>query len=101
MGVRANGSRRRYRTVVYGAMMPPMKAVLYRMGMPTHVCPYGVEAKALLEQAGYEIDDHHLRSREETDLFKAQHGVPTTPLIYIDDELIGGCDDLKRHLESQ
>ena len=76
----------------------PNTALLYRMMMPGNTCPYGVEAKALLEKSGYAVEDHHLTTRPEVDSFKAQHGIATTPLIFIDDERIGGCDDLKRWL---
>jgi glutaredoxin len=75
-------------------------ATLWRMVMPGQTCPYGVEAKGLLERAGYSVDDHHLTTRTETDTFKAQHGVATTPLIFIGDERVGGCDDLRRRLSS-
>jgi len=75
-----------------------MRAQLHRMVLPTHVCPYGEQALKLLQASGYEVEDHHLKTREETDVFKAQHGVDTTPLIYIDDELIGGFDDLRTYL---
>ena len=73
-------------------------ADLYRMVMPGKTCPYGIEAKELLDQAGYEVKDHHLTTRPEVDTFKAQHDVATTPLVFIDDEPIGGCDDVKRWL---
>ena len=66
------------------------KAVLYRMVMPKHVCPYGLKARDLLRRSGFEIEDHHLRTREETDAFKAEHGVPTTPQIFIGHQRIGG-----------
>lgn len=74
------------------------RATLYRMVLPDHVCPYGVRAKELLAEHGFEIDDHLLRSREEVDSFKQERGLRTTPLILIGDEQIGGCDDLERHL---
>ena len=61
------------------------KAVLHRMVMPHHICPYGLKAKHLLERAGYEVEDHHLTTREETDAFKAEHGVATTPQVFIDE----------------
>ena len=32
------------------------EAVLYRM-LPDHTCPFGVRAKELLEEAGYDVDD--------------------------------------------
>lgn len=72
------------------------KAVLYRMVMPKHTCPYGVKAKYLLEQEGYEVEDHHLKTREETDAFKAEHGVKTTPQVFIQGRRIGGYDDTRR-----
>ncbi|TXC70787.1 glutaredoxin [Sphingomonas ginsenosidivorax] len=73
-------------------------ATLYRMVLPDHICPFGVRAKQLLQAEGFEVDDQILRSREEVDAFKAEHGVATTPLIFIDGEQIGGADDLERHL---
>jgi len=74
------------------------KAVIYRMVMPNHICPYGLKAVHLLESAGYEVEDHHLETREETDAFKAKHQVATTPQIFIEGERIGGHDDLRRFL---
>ena len=74
------------------------KADLYRMVMPNHVCPYGLKAKDLLERSGYDVEDHHLRTREETDAFKQEHGVPTTPQIFIGGKRVGGYDDLRRLL---
>ena len=74
------------------------KAVLYRMVMPEHVCPWGLKSKDLLKRSGYAVEDHHLTTREETDAFKAKHGVPTTPQTFIGGERIGGYDDLRRFL---
>lgn len=73
------------------------KAVLYRMVMGHHVCPYGLKAKDLLRHQGYEIEDHWLTTREQVDAFKNQHDVKTTPQIFINDERIGGYDDLRRY----
>ncbi|MES2422445.1 MAG: glutaredoxin domain-containing protein [Pseudomonadota bacterium] len=75
-------------------------AILYRMILPDHVCPFGVRAKAMLEDQGFEVQDRILRSREEVDAFKAEHGVATTPQIFIDGERIGGSDDLERYFAS-
>lgn len=72
-------------------------AVLHRMVMPEHVCPYGLKARHLLRSRGYRLEDHHLTTREETDRFKAEHGVATTPQTFIDGVRIGGYDDLRRH----
>ena len=75
-------------------------ATLTRMVLPAHECPHGVRAKALLEQAGFTIDEHILSTREEVDAFKAEHGVATTPLIEIDGKAIGGSNDLETYLAS-
>lgn len=75
---------------------PTRTATLYRMVMPDHTCPYGLKAKDLLRRQGYEVEDHHLTTREETDAFKAKHEVKTTPQTFIGGERIGGYDDLRR-----
>ena len=74
------------------------KAVIYRMVMPSHTCPYGLKAVHLLKRSGYEVEDHHLETREQTDAFKAQHGVETTPQVFIGGKRVGGYDDLRRFL---
>ena len=71
-------------------------AVLHRMVMPGHVCPWGLKALHLLKSKGYEVEDRHLTTREEIDAFKARHGVATTPQTFINGERVGGYDDLKR-----
>ena len=71
-------------------------ATLYRMVMPNHVCPYGLKSKWQLERHGYEVEDHWLRTREETDAFMAEQGVRTTPQTFIAGKRIGGNDDLVR-----
>ena len=73
------------------------KAVLYRIVMNKHLCPYGLKSKDLLERQGFEVEDHHLTTREETDAFKEQHGVETTPQTFINGERIGGYDALREH----
>jgi len=73
------------------------KATLYRMVMPEHVCPWGLKARHLLHSQGFEIDDRWLKTRAETDAFKAEHDVKTTPQTFIDGKRIGGYDDLRRH----
>jgi glutaredoxin len=73
-------------------------ASLYRMMMPDHACPFGLKAKDLLKRSGYEIEDHYLTTREQIEAFKTQHGVATTPQIFIGGTRIGGYDDLRRLL---
>lgn len=76
--------------------MPAKKAVLYRMVMPEHVCPWGLKSLHLLRSKGYDVDDRHLLTRDEIDAFKTTHGVATTPQAFVNGERIGGFDDLKR-----
>ena len=72
------------------------RAVLYRMVMPGHLCPFGLKSKYQLERHGYAVEDHWLRTRGEVDSFMAEHGVKTTPQTFIRGQRIGGNDDLRR-----
>lgn len=73
-------------------------ATLYRMILPDHTCPFGVRAKELLEQNGYEVEDNILSSRDEVEAFEQEQGVSTTPQVFIDGERIGGSDELEQFL---
>ena len=72
-------------------------ASLYRMATEQHICPFGLKAKDLLKREGFNIEDHTLTSREETDAFKEKYNVETTPQVFIGGERIGGYDALRRH----
>ena len=78
--------------------MPQRHATLYRMKLPTHECPYGLLARRMLQDAGFEIDEHLLTTREEVDAFQADHGVSTTPQVFIDGKRIGGSQELAEYL---
>ena len=80
--------------------MSERKAVLYRMKLPDHECPYGLLARRMLEDAGVPFDERLLTSREEVDAFKDEQGVDTTPQVFIDGERIGGSEELADHLEN-
>ena len=80
--------------------MPDRKATIYRMVLPDHVCPFGVRALQLLEHAGFAVDDKILVTRIEVEAFKAEQGVATTPVIFIDGERIGGSRELAIYLAS-
>lgn len=80
------------------AHTPDRTAIVYRMVMPKHLCPYGVKVKHLLENKGYNVEDRWLTTREQTDAFKAEHEVKTTPQVFIDGQRIGGHDDTRRFL---
>jgi glutaredoxin 3 len=63
-------------------------------------CPYCDQAKALLTQKGYQIDERKIGdgyTKEE--LLKAVPNARTVPQIFLDDKLIGGFTELKQHLE--
>lgn len=68
------------------------KVVIYT----TDYCPYCVRAKRLLDlkKVSYEEIDvtHNQAMRDE--MMKKAEGRRTVPQIFIDDEPIGGCDDL-------
>ena len=74
--------------------MESKKAVLHRMVTPEHICPFGVESLELLQQAGYQVEDHQLTTRSEVDAFMDAEGVQTTPQPYIDGKRVGGYDEL-------
>lgn len=74
------------------------QASLYRMMTDEHTCPFGLKTLHLLKSEGYEVDDHHLTSREEIDNFKEQHNVKTTPQVFIDSQRIGGYEEVREHL---
>ena len=82
-------------------MPDPQTATVHRMVLPDHVCPWGKRAKELLEEAGYQVEDHQLTSRAEVDAFKEENGLSTTPLVYVGEEKIGGCSDLEAWLDEQ
>ncbi|MGN6146992.1 MAG: glutaredoxin family protein [Rhizomicrobium sp.] len=73
-------------------------AILYRMVMPQHVCPWGLKSKWFLEREGFTVDDRWITTREENEAFKKEQGVSTTPQTFIDGKRIGGYEDLRRAL---
>lgn len=59
-------------------------------------CPFCVRAKMLLEEKGVsyqevKIDEHPERRPE---MIERSNGGSTVPQIFINDQSIGGCDDL-------
>ena len=75
----------------------PKTATLYRMVTPEHICPFGLKSLDLLQRQGFEVDDHQLKSRAETDAFMASQQVKTTPQTFIAGNRVGGYDDLRRY----
>lgn len=72
-------------------------ASVYRMNTVEHQCPFGLKTVSLLKRKGYEVDDYTLKTREETDAFKTQERVDTTPQTYIGGERIGGYDEVREY----
>ncbi|MEP3143569.1 glutaredoxin family protein [Qipengyuania citrea] len=68
------------------------------MVMPDHLCPYGLKTVDLLKREGFAVEDHYLETRAQTDAFKTEHDVATTPQTFIDGQRIGGYDDLREYL---
>ena len=77
----------------------PKTAKLYRMVMSDHICPYGVKARWELERNGFLVDDRWLTTREETDAFKREHKVKTTPQAFVDGKPVGGYTELRKFLD--
>jgi glutaredoxin len=73
------------------------QATLYRMKTAEHICPFGLKSKDLLQREGYKVADHPLKSKEDTERFKQQHNVDTTPQAFIDDKRIGGYEELRQY----
>lgn len=73
------------------------EAAIYRMVMEDHTCPFGLKARDLLRREGFSIDDHWLTTRAETDAFKEEKNVESTPQVFIGGKRIGGYEALRRH----
>ena len=73
-----------------------MKAVIWSK----YQCPYCDQAKALLTQKGYTIEERKIGDGyTKEDLLEAVPTARTVPQIFINEELIGGFTELKQHLE--
>lgn len=78
---------------------PSKTATLYRMVTPEHICPFGLKSLDLLQRQGFEVEDHQLKSRAETDAFMASEHVKTTPQTFVGGKRVGGYDDLRRFFD--
>jgi glutaredoxin len=73
-----------------------MKAVVWSKDH----CPFCDQAKSLLKMKGIEFEEKkigHGFTRE--DLLEAVPTARTVPQIFLDDQLIGGFTELKKHLQ--
>lgn len=72
-----------------------MKAILWSK----YHCPYCDQAKALLTQKGYEIEERKIGdgyTKEE--LLEAVPTARTVPQIFLNEEYVGGFTELKQRL---
>jgi glutaredoxin len=73
-----------------------MKAVIWSK----YNCPYCDQAKALLKQRGIPFEEKKIGdgyTKEE--LLEAVPSARTVPQIFLDDTLIGGFTELRKHLQ--
>ncbi|PSF35671.1 glutaredoxin 3 [Aphanothece hegewaldii CCALA 016] len=59
-------------------------------------CPFCIRAKALLNKKGVEFTEYAIDGDESAraKMAKRANGRKSVPQIFIDDQHIGGCDDL-------
>lgn len=75
-----------------------MKAIVW--SKPS--CPYCIMAKKLLEKKGYTIEERVVGFGFTKDqLLEAVPNARTVPQIFLDDEYVGGYDNLVEHFESK
>ena len=73
-----------------------MKAVVWSK----HHCPYCDQAKALLKLKGIEIEERNINEDwTKEQLLEAVPTARTVPQIFLDDQHIGGFQELKKHFE--
>jgi len=63
-------------------------------------CPFCVQAKALLESRGIKFEERNVSkdwTREQ--LLAAVPNARTLPQIFLDDKLVGGFTELRKHLQ--
>ena len=63
-------------------------------------CPFCLQAKALLESRGIKFEERNVSkdwTREQ--LLAAVPDARTLPQIFLDDKLVGGFTELRKHLQ--
>ena len=63
-------------------------------------CPFCLQAKALLESKGIKFEERNVSkdwTREQ--LLAAVPNARTLPQIFLDDKLVGGFTELRKHLQ--
>ena len=63
-------------------------------------CPFCVQAKALLKQKGIETEERNInKDWTKEQLMDAVPNARTLPQIFLDDKLVGGFTELRKHLQ--
>jgi glutaredoxin 3 len=59
-------------------------------------CPFCIRAKALLDRKGVDYTEYCIDGDEgeRAKMAERSHGRRSVPQIFIDDQHVGGCDDL-------
>jgi glutaredoxin len=73
-----------------------MKAVVWSKDS----CPFCVQAKGLLKQQGIDFEERNINKDWTRDqLLEAVPNARTLPQIFLDDKLVGGFTELRKHLQ--
>lgn len=66
-------------------------------------CPYCDQAKALLKQRGIDYEERNITEGTWTreNLLEAVPNARTVPQIFINEQLVGGFNELRQHLQNQ
>lgn len=64
----------------------------------TNICPYCVQAKRLLSKLGLAYEEISLEGKHEerVQLSQENSGWRTVPMIFIDDQFVGGYTELEK-----
>ena len=75
-----------------------MKAIVWSKDQ----CPYCVQAKNLLKMKGIEYEERNINNGwDKEDLLAAVPGARTVPQIFLDEQLIGGFNELRKHFSTE
>jgi glutaredoxin 3 len=75
-----------------------MKAIVWSKDQ----CPYCVQAKSLLQSRGIEYEERNINQTwTKEQLLEAVPSARTLPQIFIDDQLVGGFNELRQHLQNR
>ena len=73
-----------------------MKAIVWSKDQ----CPHCTQAKALLESKGIEYEERNINNGwDKDDLLEAVPTARSVPQIFLDEEYIGGFNELRKKLQ--